>query len=432
MHRLSVRDVGRMARDHVARRLSLDGRSGETGAIAILLVILLGTGVLLGAAALAIDTGSLLYEQSQLQNGADAAALAIATTCLNADKAGKLCAAPDISSSSAPVALAGKNAADGTSAIDSVCGSAALVAANPGAFPTPCATVASPTLVQCPNTTSAAKYVEVRTSTLTSSGSTVLPPILAQTLAGGSYSGETVRACARVGWGPAGGSPLVLPVTFSICSWQNATGANPPNTPGHYELPPANVLNPGPLNPGYGTAPNTPWPLTPLTEITLYNQGKDAPASCTTWNNHVAPGTFGELPAIGCQATVVNGWVQGVNGSSWPCDLSTLSGYRGQIVYIPIFDCYSPTEFSETSCNDNGPASWYHISGYASFYLTGFYFSAGSKDGPSIWPPDKGKTPCKTTGDRCISGWFTTGTLTTTIDTSGAPGFGSYVSQVLG
>jgi hypothetical protein len=427
MRWMSVMRLAKLVRSNVDHQLSPNRQGGESGAIAMLVAILFGTGVLLGLGAMVIDTGSLLFERRQLQNGADAAALSVAQTCVNADKVSTLCSAPDLTSSSALVTLAGANAADQKSAISSVCASAALHSANPTAFPTTCPTLASPSLVDCPNITSTAKYVEVRTSTRTGGGGTILPPFLAQALAGGNYSGETVKACSRVAWGPAGGSPLVLPVTFSICSWEKATGANPPNTPGHYELPPAPVLNPGPLNPGYGTAPNTPWPLT---EITLYNQGQDAPASCTTWNNHVAPGTFGELPAIGCQATVVNGWVQGVNGNSSPCDLATLSGYIGQVVYIPIFDCYSPTEGSETSCNDSGPASWYHISGYAAFYLTGFNFSGSF--GNSIWPSDAGATPCKTKGDRCVSGWFTTSTLQTTIDTSGAPGFGSYVIQVAG
>jgi Flp pilus assembly protein TadG len=285
MLRPKVMSLARMVRCHVDRRLSPNGRRGETGAVAMLVALLTGTGVLFGVAGLVIDTGSLLYEQSQLQNGADAAAFAIATTCLAADKVGTLCAAPDISFSSALVALAGANAADGKSDIASVCGSAALVASNHNAFPTQCATLPSPGLVDCPNTTSAAKYVEVRTSTRSGNGtSTILPSIIAQTLAGGTYSGETVRTCARVGWGPAGAPPFVLPVAFSACSWQAATGAQPsatPSVPGHYELPPA-----AGLSPGYGIAPNTPWPAS---ESVLYNQGGSAPPSCKTWDNHVAP-----------------------------------------------------------------------------------------------------------------------------------------------
>lgn len=433
MRWLSVMRLAQLLRSNVDRQLGRNGRDSETGAVAALVAIFFGFGVLLGLGALVLDTGSLLFERRQLQSGADAAALSIAQTCVAADKMNGLCPAPDISSGSALTALAGANAADQKSDITPpVCASAALNAANPTAFPFVCPILPSPGLVQCTGTTSTAKYVEVRTATRSGDGtSPILPSILGQALAGGpegTYTGETVRACSRVAWGPAGAPALVLPVAFSACSWKAATGADPlaiPDPiPGHYELPP--------VGPGYGygdSAPNTPWPPT---EITLYNQGKSAPPSCTTWNGHVAPGTFGELPQIGCNATIVNGWVQGQNGNRAPCDLSVLSGFIGQVVSIPIFDCYSPTQGSEASCNDTGPSSWYHISGYASFYLTGFYFSSGSKDGPSIWPPDHSKLPCKSVGDRCISGWFTTGTLQTTIDDTGAPPFGSYVIQLAG
>ncbi|MHB1474335.1 MAG: TadE/TadG family type IV pilus assembly protein [Dermatophilaceae bacterium] len=430
MRRLSVMRLARLVRSNVDRQLSPNGRTGETGAVAMLVAILLGTGVLLGLAAITIDTGSLLYERRQLQNGADAAALSIAQTCLNADKQSTLCAAPDVSPSSTLVGLVGANAADQKSDIASVCGSAALVAANPTAFPTQCPTLPSPGLVECPNTSSAAKYVEVRTSTRSGDGSsTILPPFLAQTLAGGNYSGETVKACARAAWGAAGPpGPVFFPVTFSYCDWKAKTGADPlttPPTPGHYELPPA----PG-LTPGYGTtAPNTPWPTS---EVRLYTQGNGSPTSCPTWNGHVAPGNFATSNNISCNATVVDGWVQGDTGGSAPCDLSILASYKGQIVYLPIFDCDTSVQHSFANCNNaHGSGDWYHISGYAAFYLTGFYFASGKTEGKSIYPPDDDDAPCNGP-DRCVSGWFTTGTLQTTIDTSGAPGFGSYAVQLAG
>jgi Flp pilus assembly protein TadG len=55
------------------------GTDREGGAIAVIVAVLMVA--LLGFAALAIDTGQVAAEKAQLQNGADAAALAIAQSC---------------------------------------------------------------------------------------------------------------------------------------------------------------------------------------------------------------------------------------------------------------------------------------------------------------------------------------------------------------
>jgi len=438
MRWMSVMRLATLLRSNVDYQLSPSGRSRESGAVASLVAILFGTGVLLGLGALVIDTGSLLYERRQLQSGADAAAMAIAQDCLAKDKLHTLCAAPVITNTPSPsplVVLAGKNAADQRTDIVGVCGSAALVAVN-GAFtvcPAP-----TPALVECPPVPSAlsdAKYIEVRTGTRTATG-TILPPFLAQALAGGTYSGETVKACTRVAWGKAAPPGPVLPVTFSPCAWKIAVGGDINNPV--YQHPPAVGLVPGY---GYNSPPNTEWPKTadpkavppiPESEVVLYNQGQDAPPDCTTWNNHVAPGTFGELTQTGCSATITDNWVKSENGNSQPCDLTVLAGYKGRVVYVPIFDCYTPTKGDFGTCNSKGPSDWYHIGGYAAFYLTGFYFSSGGKVGDSIYPGTANAQPCKNLGDRCISGWFTTGTLPTTIDTSDGPDFGTSAVEFAG
>lgn len=445
---LSVMRLGRWVRSNVDRQLSSsggDGRHGEAGAVATIVAVLFGFGVLLGLGALVIDTGSLLYERRQLQNGADAVALAVGKEC-----AGNPACAPDKSVSSALTAVAGANASDGLTTIESICGNLLARTANPGLTET-CLTISSPQLVDCPpvpSTFVSAPYIEVRTATRTANTSnpSILPPILAQTLVGGGYRGETVRACSRAAWVP-GGSPIgaVLPVAFSYCQWQAATGFVPPPIPpattpaynaGHFELPPYPVSNPGPLNPGYGSSPNTAWPGT---EVPLYTQSPSHPSgSCPTWNTHVAPGTFGELAQTGCNADVTNNWVQGANGNPAPCDLTLLNALRGTITYVPIFDCYTPAIFDFANppspapdCNDNQPANWYHISGYAAFYLTGFNFSGGPSYGPSIFPPDGGAQPCGGS-DRCVSGWFTTGALAASPSTTWVPSFGASAVQLAG
>src|SRR5665811_2480716 len=76
----------------------LRGESGATAVIVALLMI-----PLFGFAAISIDVGGLYFERRQLQNGADAAALAIAQDCAKG-----VCG--DINATASD--LAGKNAND--------------------------------------------------------------------------------------------------------------------------------------------------------------------------------------------------------------------------------------------------------------------------------------------------------------------------------
>ncbi|MEZ2388304.1 pilus assembly protein TadG-related protein [bacterium RCC_150] len=86
---------------------------GERGAVAILVALLLVA--LLGFAALAIDVGMLYSEKAQVQNGADAAALAVAQKCASNTSD------PDCSTTSALAAsIANKNAIDGLNNIKSI------------------------------------------------------------------------------------------------------------------------------------------------------------------------------------------------------------------------------------------------------------------------------------------------------------------------
>jgi len=55
-------------------------RRTETGAVAMIVALLAGTGVLLGAAAISVDVGSLYAQRRVVQNGADAAAFSLART----------------------------------------------------------------------------------------------------------------------------------------------------------------------------------------------------------------------------------------------------------------------------------------------------------------------------------------------------------------
>lgn len=82
----------------------------ESGAVAVIVAI--GMIALLGMAALVIDVGAMYAEKAQLQNGADAAALAIAATCAD-NESDPLC----VSGSSLAGDYADANAGDGATAI---------------------------------------------------------------------------------------------------------------------------------------------------------------------------------------------------------------------------------------------------------------------------------------------------------------------------
>lgn len=95
------------------QRLMVHDDDGERGAVAVLIALALVA--LLGFAALAVDAGMLYSERAQVQNGSDAAALAVAQKCA-ADTSDLNC------SVTSPVAIdiANKNAVDGLNNIKSV------------------------------------------------------------------------------------------------------------------------------------------------------------------------------------------------------------------------------------------------------------------------------------------------------------------------
>ena len=86
-------------------RIKIDDRDrGAAGVIVALMML-----VLIGVGAMAVDVGQIYEERAQLQNGADAAALAVANSCAKAS-----------CNTSLAAALANANANDGASTVKSV------------------------------------------------------------------------------------------------------------------------------------------------------------------------------------------------------------------------------------------------------------------------------------------------------------------------
>lgn len=155
-----------LRRAHLAKTRSKDERGASTIIVAGLMVLLLGF------AALAVDVGAIYAEKAQLQNGADAAALAIATDC-----AGGSCG----SSAATGNQFANDNANDSTSG--------ALVS-----FP-------------------AATTVRVVTNARDTAGQNSLSLFFARAI---GFDTVNVDASAEASWG-APSSATTLPWTVSEC-----------------------------------------------------------------------------------------------------------------------------------------------------------------------------------------------------------------------
>jgi Flp pilus assembly protein TadG len=334
----------------------------ERGSVSVLVAVMLGGGVLLGAAAISIDVGQLYVEREQLLTGADAAALAVARDC--AWHAGTCTGQVGTAAG-----YADRNANDGASTVSVVCGRARGL----GGCPAPTGSRAD-----CLGTAPAEHgYVEVHTATELPDGSTLLPTAFAAALLGnGDYRGRQLVACARVAWGP----PLSVSgfaVTLSTCDWQQMTGGAP------QYLPP-------------GTLPPTD------AEGVLYLHGSHSantcPAGPSGWD---APGGFGWLddPSDTCATTVsVSGQYGGDTGASpsQACKVA-LSGALAsrQPVLLPVYDGVRGT----------GSGTVYHLSGFSSFILTGYQLPGASE---ASWLT--GKQWC-TGATFCLYGFFTTAVL---------------------
>jgi len=397
----------------IGQRLTvgLSSRGSDDGAVAILVAMIFGLGVMLGCAALVVDVGALDLERRQVQNGADAASLALAQQCALK----RIC---DTSTAGQLTDLAGQNAQDGVTDLAAPpCGSVA-VTTLPTCVP---GVLSPPPLSDClpvPTLPATAKYVEVRAQTRQSSGSTpsILPPVFAQAiLPDSTYRGSTVQSCSRTAWGPASMKSAAVPIAISMCAWEADTGGTAGGTGTYY---------PGPTGawPGYGGGgQQSPFPL-PLSLIeTVVNLTNTSAAStCPTFNGHIAPGGFSWIKdpvtgATGCGVTVSNkAWVQTDTGNNVACDLSP---YWKKTIYLPVFDCMVDSATQPTSdptaltaCQSgNGANLWYHVVGFAAFYVSGYHFS-GSDERAS---PVTGLPPCSGSA-RCVSGWFVRSLVTST------------------
>lgn len=323
--------------------------SDERGAVAVLVAFLIVP--LMGFAALAIDISSLYQERRELQNGADAGALAVAKDCATASGC-----IPAVAQS-----YADSNAVDGRSGVDEVCGTGV-------------------NLVVCPNPPSVplgTKYVRVTTDTFEVGGANQeqmnfkFAPVL-QLVAGNVYDGSRVEASAVAAWGSPGGAST-LPLTFSQCEYKE------------YVPTPAS-LQTGP-------------PFTEAESVISFHGSTEAGTCPTTPSGQNLPGGFGWLaPAADCEVPITaGGWAPSSTGVP-PPNCVDLVGIRNTTVLLPIYDVDAGT----------GAGGQYRIVGFAAFYITGYKFTGQDKWPNGIQCPGTGNSAT------CIKGYFTGFTTTGT------------------
>jgi Flp pilus assembly protein TadG len=320
-----------------------DDRGAVLVWVALMMTVLLGTG------ALVIDTGALYHERRQLQNGADAGALAVAQDCAQGD-----CHNPAATANT----YADQNASDGAANIDTVCGS------GPG-LPA----CASPPA----GTAGASGWVKVTTSTDNPSNSAhpnqvrfLLAPLL-----DAANVGKTVHATAVAAWG-APKQATTVDLTFSVCEFAKLGGSVSP-------------------------------PVFPTGRSYIYFHDTTDAGTCPMGPSGAdLPGGFGWLNTSGaCQANIdAGGWVSDKPGNSVPnnCDPTT---WRNTEVLVPLYDQVNGLTGSNGS---------YHIAGFVGFRILGYRFPSQQWDNgfPCPGPKPKGNatyicgefTRVTTTGDQ--------------------------------
>lgn len=376
-------------------RIRFLGCKRDAGGVAVIVGILLSTGVLMGMAALAVDVGRLYAEREELQSGADGVATAVALACARRQPG---CAGWG----SLATEYANANAKDNATAVPTVCGSApqtpgALPGCDPGAYPD--------TLANCigslpPNTRG---YVEVHTATQQTAGDDeyLLPYTFAQTITGDT--GAAVGACSRVAWGaPTTG------VALTVCTeeFNDATnnGTNlapaPPTVPdASYEV--KLTFHNGSNGGGNGGGPGGGGPGGGGNQDPLDPCEAGPPGSDTE-------GDFGWLDGIEdtCTALIVASTGTPRPGNA-PGDMGQecqefLQNARTNhtVIALPIY----------TRVPGSGNNASYELHGTAGFVITGYRLTGGIGNAPSNLP---GSDLSCTPPDTCLMGYFTAAVVPT-------------------
>lgn len=344
----------------------------------MIVAVLLGGGALLGASALAIDVGNMMFERRQLQNGADSAARKMATTCAqdltkcDVTRAATLTDLDNLNDLNASDNEAARNGsrADIPSGI---CGRVPG-AANMPACPADALTASADQWTTCPAlppafASGAAPYVQLYTLTATATSTGVLDSFL-----GGTDSAP--GACARYAWGRVK-SASTFPLTFAECEVNEALAL------------------------GYAVESSFPLKYKSHPSVTACD-----PTTVPAGGDYF--GGFGWLANTDCNVTTtIPGWTDGDTGvgagNACVSDLVV-----NQVYLLPIFTCVSDSN-AAAPCVPGSPGgtnTWYYLDRYEAFKLTGYRMaSTGGWEGS---PSTAAKNECnaESLDNKCITGYF--------------------------
>lgn len=331
-----------------------DKNAQERGAAAIMIAVCLV--VLMVMAAWVIDGSALYQERRELQNGADAAALAIARDCvLTICGDGYATAEPYVDG----------NASDGDSRIPS------------GG-------------ITYPDTTSVRVVVRTADAGLDTDGNdqTVdyqFAPVIGK-------DGREVQAAAVARWGSVGGG-ATLPLTFSMCEFNRETNNGTTFHTAPFSGPESVIFfhtgNGGGNGNGNGNGGGGGGPDDCAAQAGQDTDGDDR-----------MPGGFGWLDQDECVANITADlWVGAKPGNGPPQDCNP-DDLINQTILLPVF--HDVTEQGgggwANQCSLGPGGKCYRIAGFAAFHITGFRFP-----GNQSW---RQNAPCSAP-DTCIGGYFT-------------------------
>jgi hypothetical protein len=238
--------------------------------------------------------------------------------------------------------------------------------------------------------------VDVHTSTQTSGGGTLLPPMFARALVGNdSYAGSRVLACARAQWGPPK-TAKTMAMTISWCEWSQATSGGT----------------------SYGPKPPATPPLSAHRVLKLHTTGGTTCPSGPAGSD--GPGMFGWVDDTNsdCSVLISNNTYSANTGASADknCRSALQDAYTSrEPVFLPIY----------TGVTGTGTGGTYALAGFAAFVVTGYWLpGADQKD----WLT--GKNECKGS-DKCVAGYFVQA-LMPNEGTIGGPDLGVRIVQLTG
>ena len=375
----------------------------DDGAVAVVVALL--SVVLFGFGALVIDVGALYSERRQLQAGADSAALALAQAC-----GGGSCG--DLETDAEDFADA--NAVDRAADVTDVCGAGA------------------PELTACtdpPEGLVGSGYVRVTVRTEEADGTHLVPPALARALVP-DYPGLEVGASAVVIWGGASSAISDIPVTLSACEFEEFTGSGLAPAPDYVAHPDLGYSESW-LESSTGGAAHE---RTFFTHDTSGDTTAQIECPSTSPGGDAA-GSFGWLDdpsgITGCpvQTTVSEDGELGYDnaqGNTTPSECKKVFPLPGTTVFLPVFDYFTVKGVETTKGGGNDV--WYHVEGYAAFYITGYNLQLGGEgDQVSLVT---GSSPC-TGQERCLSGFFTSALAPVPARVGNATSYGANVVQLI-